>query len=167
MPVYEFLCRDCHRVFNFLARTQEATRRRPKCPKCRGGHMKKLFSRFASVSSSGTRSDAGRHGEPGGDEAGDLSPQEEARMERAMMSLANDIDKIDESNPRQLAGLMRRLSDATGEPIDEPTNEMIRRLEAGEDPDKLEEKMADAFGEEGEMPGCAGRPSYDDALHEL
>ncbi|NQT53705.1 zinc ribbon domain-containing protein, partial [bacterium] len=50
MPVYEFLCGDCNRVFNFLARTAGAAKREPRCPKCGGGRMGKLFSRFATRS---------------------------------------------------------------------------------------------------------------------
>jgi hypothetical protein len=125
--------------------------------------MRKLFSRFASVSRSG--SPGATHG-AAADEGGERSPQEEARMERAMMSLARDVDKIDESDPRQLAGLMRRLSDATGEPVDEPTREMICRLEAGEDPDEVEEKLGDSLPEGG-PDGFAGAPTHDNGLYEL
>jgi len=47
MPAYEFLCRDCNRVFSFLARTAGASRRKPRCPKCGGTKMSRLLSRFA------------------------------------------------------------------------------------------------------------------------
>jgi hypothetical protein len=44
---------------------------------------------------------------------------------------------------------------------------MIRRLEAGEDPEKIEEKMADAFsGEEG-MGEYGGMPSHDGGLYDM
>ena len=33
MPIYEFYCRDCHRVYSFLSRSV-APDRRPPCPKC-------------------------------------------------------------------------------------------------------------------------------------
>jgi putative FmdB family regulatory protein len=167
MPIYEFLCQDCNRVFNFLARGSLAARRQPNCPKCGGRRMNKLFSRFAMAArgakpSGQTGSEASECG-PGDD----LSPDQEARMERAMMSLAQDMDSIDENNPRQMASVMRRLSNVMGEPIDDATDEMIRRLEAGEDPDKVDEKMADAFGDEGTEAGYGGGPSYDGGLYDL
>ena len=166
MPIYEFLCQDCNRVFNFFARGPAAADRRPSCPKCGRRRMKKLFSRFAAVSKSSARSTATEGSELGGEGGDDLSPAEEARMEKAMMSLAGDMDKIDENDPRQLASVMRRLAQATGEPMDPETNEMIGRLEAGEDPDKVEEKMADAFGDDG-TAGPYGSPSYDSGLYDL
>ena len=173
MPVYEFLCQDCNRVFSFLARTAKAARRRPKCPKCGGRQMSKRFARFAMAS----RSSAPKREGPSDDAGGalgsgmggepELSPQQEARLEKELMGLARDMESIDESNPRQLGAIMRRLTDATGEPIDPAADEMIRRLEAGEDPDKIEETMGDVFPDEGGDPMHGGAPSYDRGLYDL
>jgi len=167
MPIYEFLCSDCNRVFNFLARTPDAAGRRPACPKCGGRKMSKLFSRFATQAK-GPRRPAASAGE--GDDAGAMpapGSAEEARMERAMMGLAREMESIDENNPRQLAAAMRRLSEVSGEDLGPEMNEMIRRLEAGEDPEKVEEEMADAFGDEGLAGGPGGSPTYDDGLYDL
>lgn len=166
MPIYEFLCEDCNRIFSFFARHSQTARRRPGCPKCGGRRMNKRFSRFAMATSSAIRAgtpakEGGGGGEP------DVSPEQEARMERAMMGLAGEMDSIDESNPRQMASVIRRLADATGEPIDGTTDEMIRRLEAGEDPDKVEERMAEAFGGDEAGAGLGSSPSYDGGLYDL
>ena len=88
-------------------------------------------------------------------------------MEREMMRLAREMESIDENNPRQLAAAMRRLSDVTGEPLDGETDEMIRRLEAGEDPEKVEEEMASVFGDEDSAGGRGAGPSYDDGLYDM
>ena len=40
-------------------------------------------------------------------------------------------------------------------------------LEAGEDPDKVEEKMADAFGDEHAAGVAGGGTSYDGGLYDL
>jgi len=168
MPIYEFHCSDCNRVFSFFARGSAATKRRPKCPRCGGRRMSKLFSRFAMSTRRPESPKTERGGTGGAEGPGDLSHEQEARMERAMMGLGKDIDKIDENDPRQMASVIRRLSDATGEPIDEATREMICRLESGEDPDKVEDKMADAFGpEEGAGAGYGDGPSYDGGLYDL
>lgn len=167
MPIYEFLCRDCNRVFSFLARTAGAAGRKPKCPKCDGRKMNKLFSRFATARKS--RKQAGPSGAEGGEHGGpdSLSPGEEARMERTMMELARDMESMDEDDPRQLAAAMRRVSDVTGEDLGPEMDEMMRRLEAGEDPEKVEEDMADAFPDEGPAGGPGGSPTYDDGLYDL
>lgn len=161
MPIFEFLCEDCNVVYNFLARTGQAASRQPSCPRCGGARMRKLFSRFATL----RRGKAGESGEKeqGADAA--QSPEGQARMERAMMQMAGEIESLDENNPRQMAALMRKLSDAAGEPIDPVTDEMIRRLEAGEDLEKIEEKMADAIGDDASMGG--GAPSYDGGLYDM
>ena len=164
MPIYEFLCEDCNRVFSFLARTAGAAGRKPTCPKCGGRKMRKQFSRFATATSGGKRPGApgAEDGEPDA-----LSPREEARMERAMMKLARDMESIDESDPRQLAAAMRRVSNVAGEDLGPEINEMLRRLEAGEDPEKVEDAMADAFPDDGSAGGPGGPPSYDDGLYDL
>jgi hypothetical protein len=127
--------------------------------------MNKLFSRFAMATRAAKAPEGSESKGPKGED--DLCPEQEARMERAMMSLAREMDSIDENNPRQMAHVMRRLSDATGEPIDAQTDEMIRRLEAGEDPEQVEEEMADAFGGEEAGAGYGGAPSYDGGLYDL
>ncbi len=163
MPVYEFLCPRCNRIFNFLARDSAATRRIPTCPECHSSGMRRLFSRFNAISRSPTRRSAPEPSGPG-DEP-DLSPEQEARLERALGRLARDIDNVDENNPRQLGRMMRQITEAIGEPLDEQTDEIVRRLEAGEDPDKIEERLGDVLEPEGAAGGA--RPGYDDGLYEL
>ena len=48
---------------------------------------------------------------------------------------------MDEANPdpRQLARMMQKMSDLTGEKMPAPMLEMMARMEKGEDPEKLEE----------------------------
>jgi hypothetical protein len=88
------------------------------------------------------------------------------RTEAAMEDLARDFGNIDENNPRQVAAAMRRLSAATGEPLDPAMDEAVRRLEAGEDPEKVEEAMADAFPEGGNSD-AGGAPTQDGGLYDL
>ena len=165
MPMYEFLCEDCNRVFNFLARTPEAAKHRPACPKCGGRRMSKLFSLFAL----GRK--GGGHGQgqeaPAPDADGDLSPADEARMERAMAEIGRDMESVDENDPRQVAAVVRRLSDAGGESLNPEMDEMLRRLEAGEDPERVEEEMGDAFGDDDLGGGAGGAPTHDDGLYDL
>jgi putative FmdB family regulatory protein len=159
MPIYEYLCPACNRVFNFLAKSPSAPRR-PVCPKCGRKDLKRMLSRFSVTG--GSRKSAGAQTPEGGDgEALD-----DPRIEREMMKLMGEAENIDESDPRQLGRLMRRMSEITGEDMGPEMEEAMRRLEAGEDPDKIEEEMGDVLDEAGDDAGGAP-PSYDDGLYPM
>lgn len=136
MPIYEFYCPACHTLFNFLAR-KAGSRKRPACPRCGLRKMRRKPSTFAI--SRGLADPSTRDGLPDVDEE---------RMERAMAEVAREAENLDEDDPRQMGRLMRRLFDSTGMPLGAGMEEAIRRLEAGEDPDKIEEEMGDLLGGE-------------------
>jgi putative FmdB family regulatory protein len=165
MPIYEFYCADCHRIFNFFSRAAN-TSKRPACPECRRPELRRKPSAFAI---SRGRAEPGPEGAP---------EMDDARLEQIMQTLARDADRLDENNPRQMAGMLRKLYDATGMELGSHMQEALRRMEAGEDPDKIEEEMGDLLeGEEplveGGTPGLKSLsrrlrpPSVDTALHEL
>jgi putative FmdB family regulatory protein len=146
MPIYEFYCADCHTVFSFLSKTTN-TRKRPSCPKCSRPRLERRASAFAI-----SRGLA----EPSGE---DLMPEglDEARMERVMADMAREVDGVDEDDPRQMARVMRKLFDGTGMSLGPGMEEAIRRMESGEDPDKIEEEMGDVLeGEDETMVGQGG-----------
>ena len=167
MPIYEFYCSNCHTVFNFLARTVNTTKR-PACPRCGRPDLQKKVSPFAI--SKGRAEPADEDGLPDIDEN---------RMEQAMEAMAHEMEGINEEDPRQLASLMRKLYDTTGLRLGDGMEEAIRRMEAGEDPDKIEEEMGDLLGQEDPFMSGQGRrglkgfrkrlrpPAVDDTLYEL
>ena len=166
MPVYEFYCKDCHVVFNFLARRVD-TEKRPACPRCGRAGLKRQVSLFAI--SKGRKESDGDDGMP------DL---DEARMEQAMGALAAEAEGMDEDDPRAVARMMRKLYDATGMDLGGGMEEAIRRMEAGEDPDAVEEEMGDLLEGEDPFSGAGGKklkglrrrllpPQVDDTLYEL
>lgn len=75
-----------------------------------------------------------------------------------MSELESEMSSVDENDPRSMGRMMRRMSELSGEKLDESMEEVVRKLEEGTDPEKLEEQMGDAFpeGEDGE--GGAGMP---------
>jgi putative FmdB family regulatory protein len=164
MPVYEFYCGDCHTVFNFFSRRVDTTSR-PPCPRCKRPKLQRMVSRFATL---------GKASEAGDDLPGDM---DEGKLDGLMESMAREADGMDENNPRQMASMMRKLHEATGMPLDERAQEAIRRMEAGESPEKIEEEMGDVFDEAGpepEMPGGKPRrkarrapPAVDATLYDL
>lgn len=162
MPVYEFYCVDCHMIFSFLSRRIN-TEKRPACPRCGRPELEKQVSPFA-VS-------RGRKDEP----MEGMPDMDEERMERALEGLAGEMDGVDENDPRQMARFMRRFSEATGMDLGSQVEEAIRRLEAGEDPEKIEEEMGDLMDVENHfsresVKGLKRRlapPQRDETLYEM
>jgi putative FmdB family regulatory protein len=154
MPIYEFYCRRCHRVMSFLSRAVD-TAKTPGCPRC-GGTLVRRASAFAI--SKGRTEEPKPETPPGPD-------LDEARLEKAMEALASDMESVDEDDPKQGARLMRKLFSATGMPVAAGMEEALRRMEAGEDPEKIEEEMGDVF-EEDPMGGLLGGEGQDRGLNE-
>ena len=149
MPIYEFYCRHCHRVMSFLSRAVN-TDKTPACPHCGRVDLARRASAFAISK--------GRKEEPK-PEAAPGPGFDEGRLENAMEALASDLDSLDENDPRQGAQLMRKLFSATGMPVGGGMEEALRRMEAGEDPEKIEEEMGDVMGDPfGTESGEAGDP---------
>ncbi|MCL2669593.1 MAG: zinc ribbon domain-containing protein [Syntrophaceae bacterium] len=163
MPIYEFYCDRCNRVFNFFSRTVN-TEKVPVCPRCTGS-LKRWMSLFAKVT-------LGKE-EPVGD--GLPSGLDEAKMEKAMAMLAGEAERISEDDPRQAAQLMRKLTDATGLSLGPGMEEALHRLERGEDPDRIDAEMGDLLEAEepfvAEGAGKKGRgrakPLVDETLYDL
>lgn len=164
MPIYEFFCQDCNTIFNFFSRRIN-TEAQPDCPKCGRKGIKRMLSTFATI---------GRAAE---DENGEgLAGIDEARMEKAFEGLMREAENINENDPRQMAGLMRKFSDKTGISLGDKMEEALARLESGEDPDLVERDMGDLLDadngfslEEMKKKGRVGPklPNRDDKLYEL
>lgn len=116
MPIYEYYCLDCRqRVSVFFRTVSAASSETPQCPECHSENLHRLMSRVRVLRS------------------------EESRIE----DLADPalMAGLEQEDPRALAGFMRRMSDEMGEPMDEEMNEVVDRLEAGEDPDAIEDSL--------------------------
>ena len=149
MPIYEFACPKCRVVFNFLSKRLQPEGV-PKCPKCGNKKMEKQMSRFAMTK--GLKESAA----PTGDESGEPMPDmDDPRVMRAMSEIERDMEHMDENNPRHLAQMMKKMKDVMPPgTIPKEMDIAIKRLEAGEDPEKIEEDMGDLFGE---MMGEGGK----------
>jgi len=141
MPIYEYECAKCKRVLNFLVRSI-ADHKPPKCPKCGHAEMSRQMSRFASASAKKESADVS--GDLGGDDLGDMPDMP-------------GLDKLDENDPRSMGKFMREMAKQMGEPLDAEMDEVCRRLESGEDPEKIEEDMGD------NLDGMGGAGRSDDS----
>src|SRR5512136_550697 len=116
MPIYEYFCLDCRRRVSLLWRSfADAETREAVCPRCNGTNMKRLVSRVAVVRSEDSRLDDLE--DPG-----------------AMAGL-------DENDPKSLARFMRKMANEAGEELGPEFDEVVGRLEAGEDPESIENSM--------------------------
>ncbi len=137
MPIYEFYCQNCHTIYSFFARRVD-TETVPACPKHKGHKLQRQMSRFAISK--------GRGDAPETEAA--MPDMDDEKMEQAMMQLAAEAEGMNEDDPQAMARMMRRMMDTTGMSMGEGMEEAIRRMEAGEDPDKVEEEMGDVLDAE-------------------
>jgi len=172
MPIYEFYSPDTHRIYSFFARSLSHGRKKPRCPDDPKARMERLVSRFAVTGRAKEKTDA-----PGEMDAPD------PRMERVMAEMEREMSSLSDDNPdpRQVGRLMRKMTEATGQKMPEQMQQMIARLEKGEDPEKLEaefgdtlENMEGVFAESAEEGGKSGvlrfprkAPRRDPRLHEM
>jgi len=167
VPIYEFYCADCHTVFNFLARRPNTTKR-PACPRCGRPKLDRKVSRFAISK--------GRTEPAQGDDP--MANLDEAKMEQVFAEMAREGEAAGEDDPRQMARMMRKLYDSAGLRLGEGMEEAMRRMEAGEDPDKIEEEMGDLLETDDPLSGETGGslrrlsrklkpPDVDETLYDL
>jgi putative FmdB family regulatory protein len=165
MPIYEYACPKCRVIFNFLSKRIQPERL-PACPKCGNKKMAKQVTRFAMsrrlkepAATTGVEAD-----EP------PMPDLDDPRVERAMNELERDMEHIDENNPKHMAHMMRKMKDLMPPgTVPKDLDVAIKRLEAGEDPEKIEEDMGDLLGdfmggEEG-SPGGGGY-AHDSGLYD-
>ena len=147
MPIYEFACPKCRVIFSFLSKTLNPDRS-PTCPKCGAKNLQKQMSRFAMPKGLAEPAAPG----PEGDEA--IPDVDEAKMERVMGELERDMEHLDENNPRHMAHLMKKMKEAMPPGVmPKELDVAIKRLEKGEDPEKIEEDMGDVLGDALGGPG--------------
>ncbi|HTX65851.1 MAG TPA: FmdB family transcriptional regulator [Opitutaceae bacterium] len=167
MPIYEYYCPDNNKIYSFYAKTLAQGQTVPKCPDNPAFRLRKILSPFAVAAR--TRKAGGPEPTEGGGPAaaGGGDAAEDARMEAAMQAMEGEFANVDENDPRAMGRMMRRMSELTGEKLDGEMDEVVRKLEEGADPDKLEAEMGSAFGDAeggdpndpyGEGPGEAKPP---------
>lgn len=170
MPIYEFACPKCRVIFNFLSKRIDPERL-PTCPKCGQKKMVKQMSPFAMPR--GLKEPAAG-GDTGGGDAGSMPDFDDPRVARVMGELERDMEHMDENNPKHMAHMMRKMKEML--PAGSMPKELdvaIKRLEAGEDPEKIEEDMGDILGDfmggpedEDGMGGYGGGYTRDSGLYD-
>ncbi len=105
MPIYEYFCDKCGAKITILIRSFNKIYN-PVCSKCGNDKPRKLVSKVSVIKS------------------------EESRLENLSESMFSDVD---ENDPRSVAQWARKMGKELGEDAGEDFDEMIDRIEAGED----------------------------------
>jgi hypothetical protein len=168
MPIYEFYCPQNNTLYQFLARSLAYRDAVPLCPDNPEFRLEKRVSQFAVI---------GKAKEDSADDP--FAGIDESKMESLMNEMEGEMGALDSDNPdpRQLGHFMRKLTDVMGDKTPPELREVVRRLESGEDPEKLEEQFggfdendpgADPiFSQVKKMIRGARQPVRDPKLYEL
>ncbi len=141
MPIYEFYCSDCNTLFNFFSAVVNTTAR-PTCPKCGRPELERRPARFATL----------KHGGTEDEETDPFHHLDDERLDGVMSSMLEEMGALEEGeDPRKMANLFRRFGEASGLEFGPKMEEMMHRLEAGEDPDRLEEEIGGEFDDDESM----------------
>jgi putative FmdB family regulatory protein len=167
MPIYEFACPKCRKVYSFLSKRLNPDRQ-PVCPKCGNKKLVKQLSNFALTK--GVKEPAASA--PGADS--DMGPTpdfDDPRVARVMSEMERDIEHLDENNPKHMAHMMKKMKEIMPSgSVPKELDVAIKRLEAGEDPEKIEEDMGEALsgfmGDEGSASGGGGGYTKDTGLYD-
>ena len=104
---------------------------------------------------------------------------DESRLEQAIMSMAGELEGLDQDNPQQAARAMRKVMDQAGIEWGDGVEEAIGRLEAGDDPDEIEATLDNSFDDDANLFSAKPRrmlsairrkyfpPKTDPALYDL
>jgi hypothetical protein len=139
----------------------------PVCPKCGHKKLSKQISRFALTR--GLKETAAKTGSESGEPP--LPDFDDPRMARAMAEMERDMEHLDENNPKHMAHMMKKMKDIMpAGSVPKEFDVAIKRLEAGEDPEKIEADMGDVLGDfMGGPEGGAGGGGYshDSGLYDM
>lgn len=125
MPDYDYRCLDCRRRVSVYQTYAEYGKQRVTCPKCGSANLTRLINRVR------------------------VARSEESRM--PSLSDPGGWDSVDEDDPRAMARMMRRMGQEMGEDLPPEFGEVVDRMEAGEDPDAIEQDFPDLAAGAGGM----------------
>lgn len=120
MPTYEYRCNACGRKVTLFYKTYaDHDAATPACPRCGSVDLTRLISRVAIRRPS---------------------------LSRLLSGDADDdsaFDDFDDSDPRMLGRALREMSEETGEEMGDEFDEVVGRLERGENPEEIEATLPD------------------------
>ncbi|MFN2305244.1 MAG: FmdB family zinc ribbon protein [Anaerolineales bacterium] len=116
MPTYEYRCQECHKRFEVFLSYAEYDDAKITCPVCNSIDVRRRIGKIR------------------------VARTKESRIEDMM-----DPSKLDgiEDDPKALGRLMRQMGKELGEDTGPEFEEVVSRLEKGQDPEQIEKEMPD------------------------
>lgn len=119
MPSYDYRCDDCSKR-SIIYQTYEEYGESPAvCPHCGSENLQRIIGRIR------------------------IAKSEDARLDDLSDPSGWDLD---ENDPKSMAKMMRKMGNELGEDMPAEFDEVVDRLEAGEDPENIEKDMPDLGG---------------------
>jgi putative FmdB family regulatory protein len=124
MPRYDYRCLDCRKRSMIYQSYADYGVQPVHCPHCGSAKLERRIGRVR------------------------LARSEDSRLDE--LSDPSEWGDFDEQDPRSMARMMRKMGRELGEELPGEFDEVVDRLEAGENPEDIEESMPDLGGGEGE-----------------
>lgn len=123
MPNYEYRCLNCRRRFDVFMSYSDYGTRTVVCPHCKSENVQRKIGRIRVAHSNASR----------------------------LENMA-DPDKLAglDDDPRALGRMMREMSHEVGEDMGPEFDEVVGRLEAGQNPNDIEQDLPDLGGDAGD-----------------
>lgn len=125
MPIYEYRCQGCQRKFSVFWRTFSSVEdEKVVCKRCGSTDIIRLVSKVRMLRSEETRIDD--------------------------MADPSSWGDFDENDPKSMGRFMRKMMNEIGDESDDlgpEFEEVVGRLEAGQDPESIEKDMPDLLGD--------------------
>ena len=122
MPSYDYRCTNCSKRSVIFQTYEEYGVVQVECPHCGSEDVQRVIGRIRFAKS------------------------EESRLED--LSDPSSWGDLDENDPKSMAKMMRKMGNELGEDMPAEFDEVVDRLEAGEDPESIEKDMPDLGGDD-------------------
>jgi putative FmdB family regulatory protein len=116
MPTYDFVCLNCHQLFDVFMSFSEYGSRKVKCEHCGSLNVRRRMTKVR------------------------VARSEESRLEGIADESA--LDGL-EDDPKALGKMMKKMGKEMGEDLPPEFDDMAERLEAGQSPEEIEASMPD------------------------
>lgn len=116
MPTYEYRCLDCRKRFEVFLKFSEYGVKKVACPHCGSENIQRRIGKVR------------------------VARSDESRL--AGMADPSRLANLDE-DPRALGKMMREMSHEVGEDMGGEFDEVVSRLESGQNPDDIERELPD------------------------
>jgi putative FmdB family regulatory protein len=119
MPIYQYRCLNCKKRFEIFLSYKDYGAKIVSCPHCSSSQVQRRLGRIR------------------------IAKSEESRMDNL-----TDVTNLEglENDPRALGRMMRKMSNEMGEEVGPEFDEVVDRLEAGQNPEDIEKAIPDLEG---------------------